>query len=157
MLASARAQKQEQKLVDRLLRPDTTLANVAQKKKFVVDGASVDKQATVVKPFYFENKEKPQSFAGAREYHATGFDSRPFYAGLDHQSVATQVASTSQATYRTWVASASRSHDSDKAAATYRYTGQRPFLDHGKSEKSLQRQNPPMTVEQVRELLNKNR
>ena len=35
--------------------------------------------------------------------------------------------------------------------------GERPFLDKGKSAKSLQRENPAMTIEQVRELLNKNK
>jgi hypothetical protein len=37
------------------------------------------------------------------------------------------------------------------------FTGKRPFLDKGKSPKSLERKNTPMTIEQVRELLNKNK
>ena len=37
------------------------------------------------------------------------------------------------------------------------FRGTRSFLDRGKSQKSLSTQNPPMTIEQVRELLNKNK
>jgi hypothetical protein len=37
------------------------------------------------------------------------------------------------------------------------FAGNRPFLDQGKSQKALSRQNPPLTIEQVRELLNKNK
>ena len=37
------------------------------------------------------------------------------------------------------------------------FLGTRPFLDPGKSQKSLSTKNPPMTIEQVRELLNKNK
>ena len=37
------------------------------------------------------------------------------------------------------------------------YAGNRPFLGQGKSQKSLSAQNPPLTIEQVRELLNKSK
>src|SRR6266540_4086939 len=46
---------------------------------------------------------------------------------------------------------------SDKRVATRAYAENRPFLDEGKSQKSLNRQNAPLTIEQVRELLNKNK
>ncbi len=45
----------------------------------------------------------------------------------------------------------------DKKVATRTYAENRPFLDEGKSQKSLNRQNAPLTIEQVRELLNKNK
>jgi hypothetical protein len=48
-------------------------------------------------------------------------------------------------------------YDSNKSTSDRTFAGQRPFLDRGKSQKSLDRQNPPMTIEQVRELLNKNK
>jgi hypothetical protein len=37
------------------------------------------------------------------------------------------------------------------------YAGIRPFLDQGKSQKSLSAQNKQLTIEQVRELLNKSK
>lgn len=46
---------------------------------------------------------------------------------------------------------------SDKKVAIRTYAENRPFLDEGKSQKSLNQQNAPLTIEQVRELLNKNK
>ena len=46
---------------------------------------------------------------------------------------------------------------SDKKVASRSYAENRPFLDQGKSQKSLNRKNAPLTIEQVRELLNKNK
>src|SRR5947208_1589192 len=37
------------------------------------------------------------------------------------------------------------------------FTDQHQFRDQGKSQKSLDRQNPPMTIDQVRDQLNKNK
>jgi hypothetical protein len=37
------------------------------------------------------------------------------------------------------------------------YAGNRPFLDRGKSQKSLDAHDKPLTIEQVRELLNKSK
>ncbi len=37
------------------------------------------------------------------------------------------------------------------------FADQHQFRDQGKSQKSLDRQNPPMTIDQVRDLLNKNK
>ncbi|HEX8077487.1 MAG TPA: hypothetical protein VF511_06700, partial [Chthoniobacterales bacterium] len=47
--------------------------------------------------------------------------------------------------------------ESGETTAVREYSGSRPFLDKGKSQKSLQVQNPPLTIEQVRELLNKSK
>jgi hypothetical protein len=47
--------------------------------------------------------------------------------------------------------------DSQKTLSSHGFANERPFLDRGKSQKSLDRQNPPLTIEQVRELLNKNK
>src|SRR5436853_4051629 len=55
VLSCVHAQEQESKLVDRLLRPDTTLRNNAQNKKFIADGASINKRATVG-TFYVQEK-----------------------------------------------------------------------------------------------------
>ncbi len=47
--------------------------------------------------------------------------------------------------------------DARKTVATSNYSDTRPFLVHGKSEKSLSAPNRPMTIDEVRELLNKNK
>src|SRR5260370_41382563 len=73
----ARAQDQESKLVQRLLRPDMTLQNTAQNKKFIADGASINKKATVG-TFSFQQKSNSRSFSNTREFSAGQFDSRSF-------------------------------------------------------------------------------
>ena len=45
----------------------------------------------------------------------------------------------------------------DRAIATGNFTNSRAFLDKGKSQKALSQQSKPLTIEQVRELLNKNK
>jgi hypothetical protein len=157
LLPTARAQDQERALVDRLLRPDTTLHNHAQNKKFLADGAAVDKRATV-SAFYIQQKPKPASFAGMRELSTGRFNSRSSYDGNRTNVAAQKQAKNSPDTYST--SSVTKLHnapDGQKAKDSRTFANQRPFLDRGKSQKSLDRQNPPLTIEQVRELLNKNK
>jgi hypothetical protein len=47
--------------------------------------------------------------------------------------------------------------DSDKKNSVAAFSGNRPFLDKGKSQKALSQHDTPLTIEQVRELLNKNK
>ena len=46
---------------------------------------------------------------------------------------------------------------SGKKVASSEFTGSRPFLDKGKSQKAISQHDTPLTIEQVRELLNKNK
>lgn len=152
------AQEQEQKLVDRLLRPDATLENSAQKRKFVADGASIDKKAHVG-TFYFDQNAKPKNFSNTRDYSAREFDSNSFYAGRDRSTFATRSTSSSRTIATATSSQAAKTSDANKKARTREFAGQRPFLARGKSENSVefQRKNKPMTIDDVRELLNKNK
>jgi len=47
--------------------------------------------------------------------------------------------------------------DSEKNIDEHNFAGNRPFLGQGKSQKGLNARKKPLTIEQVRELLNKNR
>lgn len=155
----AGAQDQEPKLLDRLLKPNTTLQNSAQNKKFVADGASVDKHARVG-TFYIEQKSKPRNFSGTRDFAAQQFNSRSFNQADDGRakSLSQQSVANSQRRYATTTAPGVRAAgEASKTAESRDFSGNRPFLDRGKSQKSLNRQNPPLTIEQVRELLNKNK
>jgi hypothetical protein len=155
LVSTLRAQDQERSLVNRLLKPDTTLQNNAQNKQFRADGHSIDKKATVAS-FYIENKSKPGTFTATRDFSAKNFASPSYYGDRTNYSADKRVQGV--ANYST-----SSSHQpgnvsySNKSARSRDYAAQRPFLDRGKSQKSLNRQNPPMTIEQVRELLNKNK
>jgi hypothetical protein len=157
-LSCVRAQDQERKLVDRLLRPDMTLGNNAQNKKFIADGASINKQATVG-TFYVQEKSNSKSFSGTRDFSARQFSSQSFHGTRSASGISSQQAiGNSRSAYATRTARGVRdAPQSGKKVASRSYAGNRPFLDRGKSQKALNRQNPPLTIEQVRELLNKNK
>jgi hypothetical protein len=156
-LPAALAQNQEHSLVDRLLKPDTTLQNSAQSKKFIADGAPITRRAAV-SAFYIQQKPKPRSFAGTGEFSTAGFNSRSFPNGNRISTSAQKQAHDSSESYSTSsVSKLPNAPDSQKKQASRAFAGQRPFLERGKSQKSLDRKNPPLTIEQVRELLNKNK
>ncbi len=153
----ARAQDQESKLVQRLLRPDMTLQNTTQNKKFIADGASINKKATVG-TFYFQEKSNSRSFSNTREFSARQFNSGAFQGTRAASGISSQQPiGNSQPSYSTRTARVRDAHDADKAATSRAFAGNRPFLDQGKSQKALNRKNAPLTIEQVRELLNKNK
>jgi hypothetical protein len=157
-LSCLRAQDQERKLVDRLLRPDMTLQNSEQKKKFTADGTSINKKASVG-TFYVGKKSNSKTFSGTRELSTQQFSSQPFRGSRGaFENSTQQTAANSRRTYPTQSASGPRdAPQSDKKINSRAYAGNRPFLDEGKSQKSLNRQNAPLTIDQVRELLNKNK
>jgi len=157
-LCCVRAQDQEKKLVDRLLKPDMTLQNDAQNKRFVGDGsASINKRASV-KAFYVHQKPSSKSFAGTRDFSTTQFYSQTYRGGRTAYEVSSkQTLANSKATYASQTARVGNAPQSGKKVASRGYAGTRPFLDEGKDQKSLNRKNEPLTIEQVRELLNKSK
>jgi hypothetical protein len=60
-LITAHAQQQEQKLLDRLLKPEMSLENSAQGKQFTAGGATIDKQART-KSFYVRDRRAEKQF-----------------------------------------------------------------------------------------------
>jgi hypothetical protein len=158
-LSCVQAQEQESKLVDRLLRPEMALANSAQNKKFNADRVPINKQAAVG-TFYIQEKSNSKTFSGTRDFSARQFSSQSFHGSRSASGISSQqqAIGTSRPAYPAQTARGVRdAPQSDTKVATRSYAGNRPFLDQGKSQKSLNRQNAPMTIEQVRELLNKNK
>jgi hypothetical protein len=154
--SSAYAQDQEGKLVNRLLRPNTELSNGDQNKKFTADRVSIDKRARVG-AFYLHGKATSKTFANTRDFSATQFKSRSFDASGSGNSLLAARSTTATRSYDTPTARVSVSlRDSHKDVPISNFAGNRPFLEKGKSQKSLERKNAPMTIDQVRELLNKN-
>ena len=158
VLPCVRGQDQERKLIDRLLKPEMTLQNDAQHKKFVSDGASMNKRATVG-TFYVQKKSNQKNFSGTGQFSTQDFNSQSFHSKRGAFNVPSQQATgNSRPAYANQ--SAGGVHDasqSGKKIPVRAYAENRPFLDEGKSQKSLNRQNAPLTIEQVRELLNKNK
>jgi hypothetical protein len=157
-LSCVHGQEQEKKLVDRLLKPDMTLHNDAQNRKFIADGTSINKRATVG-TFYIHKKPNQKSYSATGQFSAQQYNSQPFQSGRSAFNTSSQHAmGNSRVAYATQTASGTRdAQESDKKVPARAYAQTRPSLDEGKSQKSLNRQNAPLTIEQVRELLNKNK
>jgi hypothetical protein len=151
------AQEQENKLVTRLLRPDMTLQNSAQKKKFVAAGAPQDRQAHVQR-FFWQQKSNAKTFSNTREFSSQKFNSKSFNSGRNSADLTGKPVQKSDLAFGTHSATGLRvAANSDKKAGSQDFVGNRPFLGQGKSQKALSRQSRPMTIEEVRELLNKNK
>jgi hypothetical protein len=157
-LSRVRAQDQERKLVDRLLKPDMTLQNEAQHKKFLADGSSMNKRASVG-TFYVEKKSDQKKFSGAARVSTREFNSQSFHskASVFHVSSQQGIGNSRPANANQSARGVREASQSGKKVPIRPYTENRPFLDEGKSQKSLNRENEALTIEQVRELLNKNK
>jgi hypothetical protein len=156
--SAAYAQEQEGKLVNRLLRPNVALANSAQNKKFVAPGAIANKTAPA-KSFYTPERPRAKTFSNTRAFSPREFAARHFRAGHSTADISTRTQLMKSDTvhpapdaYPTRAAAGS-----DNTVASADFAGNRPFLGQGKSQKALRAHDKPLTVEQVRELLNKNK
>jgi hypothetical protein len=152
------AQDQEKKLLDRLLKPDMALQNDAQNKKFGGDGsASINKRAHIGS-FYVHQKPSSKNYSGTRDFSTTQFYSQTYRDGRTYDVSSQQTLANSKAAYGSQTARGVRdAPQSGKKVASRAYAGNRPFLNEGTNQKSLNRKTEPLTIEQVRELLNKNK
>jgi hypothetical protein len=151
------AQHQERRLVDRLLRPNMELQNSAQGKKFAANSAVIEGKGTVG-TFVLPPNRREKSFADSRALVAPEYPSHSFDDGSHTSAFIQNRSANPSATIGT--SSARDVHDvrdAHKAIASRNFGEERKFREQGKSQKSLDRQDPPMTIEQVRELLNKNK
>ena len=151
-------QIQEKKLLDRLLKPDTSLQNNLQDKRFVAAGATLEKKART-KTFYVRARRPEKQFGGTRNVSTRTF---PTESSRHHRTEANLETRSSvqnmEVAYSTSSYGGARSaREATKRVESTTYPGSRPFLARGKSQKSLSGQNPPLTIDQVRELLNKNK
>jgi hypothetical protein len=157
---TAFAQNQERRLIDRLLKPDLELANPAQNKKFSDKrSAAFDKPARTA-TFYSTQKPFTKTFSGERTLTPRQFAARHFRASDSAAYISSRsqppksdtIIATPVAAAGTRVAA-----ENNTSAPVREYASIRPFLDKGKSQKSLHAQDKPLTIEQVRELLNKSK
>lgn len=153
------AQKQEPKLIDRLLKPNTSLKNPAQNKQFTVSGDPSAGKHFSSRDFYSPQKPLSRELPAARALTPAEFPTRHFRAG----DSAAEVASRSRLTKTDTMISAPEfsgsraARESEITSPAREFGGTRPFLAQGKSQKALWSQNKPLTIEQVRELLNKSK
>jgi hypothetical protein len=156
-LPASWAQQQESSLVDRLLRPNLELQNSAQGKKFVASSAVIERRGTVgtflLQPNRVEKSVVETHAVTTTQYPSRSLNTDSRESGL-FQNQRTNVPAATETSSARDIHDA---HDSHSTIASRSFAGQRQFREQGKSQKSLDRQNPPMTIDQVRELLNKNK
>jgi hypothetical protein len=157
-IVATSAQEQEGKLVDRILKPNMSLVNSAQNKQFRTAGAFVAKRAPS-KSFNTANKSLAKPFPGGRAFSARRLATRPFQASDATANILSKSELTK--TDMVYVASAADgtrvAPENGNSLAATPFAGDRPFLGRGKSQKALSARDTPLTIEQVRELLNKNK
>ncbi len=156
---AALAQEQERTLVDRLLRPNMDLQNKAQGKTFRADSKVIAHKGSE-KAFVSEPAAKQKTFADTRtiaqkEYRSgsnrTDFAKNSFVSIRDADTRSRSKVITPS------VRDVHPAYDSARAVSGRTFADERTFYEEGKSQKSLSRRNPPLTIDQVRELLNKNK
>ena len=157
--SSAGAQVQERKLVDRLLNPNLSLQNNAQNKRFNAGTAAVTTKKAPTKFFSVATRRKEKEFRGLRAFRTGNFSTATApntnrQANLGTRTrIATPQLSTSSSAY----AGARPAIATNKKYDVSSFRGNRPFLVQGKSQKALSAQDRELTIDEVRELLNKNK
>jgi hypothetical protein len=150
-------QQQERTLIDRLLRPDMELQNKAQSKKFATNSTVIENRGTVG-TFVLEPARQQKPVAETRTIVTTEYRARSFQSNSSvSSSVQNRDADLSGQLTTLSTRDIHETHDSHLKVADRSFAGEREFREQGKSQKSLDRQNPPLTIDQVRELLNRNK
>jgi hypothetical protein len=157
-ISATSGQEQEGKLIDRLLKPNLALANSAQNKQFAAKGASFDKRVQT-RTFCISERSPTKSFGHTRVLSPKEFASRRFRTGDSIANLATRSQPNNSDTVHLALAAydARVAPESGSKVATNRFADNRPFLAQGRSQKALSARDTPLTIEQVRELLNKNK
>ena len=155
----ARGQEQEHKLVDRLLEPNMELQNPVQNKKFVADHGGAIEKRTTVGAFYVQKKNNAKAFTGIRDVPARQFRGQDFRGTKAATSAQPQreIVNSDRSVPIGNARDVRTARDANKVVDGRDYSGKREFQARGKSQKSLDRKNSPMTIDQVRDLLNKNK
>jgi hypothetical protein len=157
LVSTGWAQQQERSLIDRLLRPDMELQNNAQRKKFPTNSSVIENRGTVG-TFYLQPARKEKQIADPRSIATIAYESRSFEGrSRDSSSIQNRAANLPEQLSTSTSRDVHEPHDSHLKAVDRRFGGEREFREQGKSQESLDRQNPPLTIDQVRELLNKNK
>jgi hypothetical protein len=152
------AQEQENKLIDRLLKPNTSLKNPAEGKQFATPNAAPTGKQVSPPAFSFVENSQPKAFPNERAVTSKKIPARDFHAASSAADLSSRsrVTKTDPAITPPTV-QVQLAPGSGAAVPPREFAGTRPFLAEGKSQKSLRTKNKPLTIEQVRELLNKSK
>lgn len=158
-MTSVFAQEQEGKLMNRLLKPNMTLQNEAETKQFSASRSATTESAPT-KTFHFVSRILGRNFGGVRTVKLQAFHTSTSRFQRAEANLHTRNALPENgASYRiSGYAGVHAAPDAARTVSTSAYAeDQRAFLGRGKSQKSLSAQDRPLTIDEVRELLNKNK
>ena len=148
------AQEKERKLIDRIFKPDLSLTNAAQNKRFSETNAISANKEFVAKSFYSGAERPVKRFSGLKDFFTGTFGARKFSRA---ETVPNVNAASARTVFPTRESSLIRnSSEANKSARVRNYADNRPFLGRGTRQEILSQQNHPLTIDEVRELLNKN-
>ena len=148
--------RQERGLLQRIMSPDRTMRYDPAIKKFTASGATLDKHATL-RTFGFSKPASTKAFVSKDFAGAAGFGTRDFAKRDRAATDGSRVATDSSRAFGTRDVAVRAAPAADRTFAT-RDAKPRPFLVQGKRQDTLDEwaREHPMTIQEVRELLNKN-
>lgn len=136
-----------------------TLANSAQDKRFTGTGLTQADKKFRTGSFYAGEKRVTRSFTDKKDFSARRFETKKFTraeraanakANAEMAYASTRFATRESSLLRT-------ATGEDKAAKTREYADSRPFLAKGTRQKILSQENKPLTIDEIRELLNRSK
>jgi len=139
-----------------LLRPNLELHNNAQGKKFLASSAVVEHRGSVG-TFLLQPNRAEKSFVNTHALTTKEYPSRSVGTKPKISSTQNRTANIPEPVGTSSVRDIHSANNPHNVTANRTFADQHQFRDQGKSQKSLDRQNPPMTIDQVRDLLNKNK
>ncbi len=166
------AQQQESKLAQRIRSPNMNLEYDLRKSTFM-GTHSVSTKNVAVKEFYYDQKVSPKAFstgayAGTK---SSWFSNFKFWTKEANTKSKNEIPNATKAAPVKTVA-VSDARESQKTMATREFAGERPYLHRGASQDAIDKGEKgqgvppgigtdgslkPMTIDDVRELLNKNK
>jgi hypothetical protein len=132
------------------------LQNKAQGKRFVASSAVIEHRGSVG-TFLLQPNRGEKSFVDTHTLTTTEYPSRSLITERTISSSQNRSANMPGPVGTSSVRDIHSANTPDNAGTSRMFADQHQFREQGKSQKSLDRQNPPLTIDQVRELLNKNK
>ena len=155
--AFARAQETEAR-IQKILHPETNSSSHLQDKSYYGGKSFQQTGAAYTKNFYYTEHYSPKDFSTRSYYGATPYSTGKFASHAANTKGEYEIPNAARKA-DTKTAETKESSDSRKDYATRDYNA-REFRGRGKSQDILDQQKKdqkPMTVDQVREMLNKNK
>jgi len=150
------AQEQDRTLIDRLLRPNLASVNPAQNKSLDASGSFRFRQFSS-KGFWVRSKPFSKSFPAKQTFMTTQMATSHFPAETKTTDIASTAVRRTKFYYSAMSPMIRIAPENDEAMATTSFAGNRSFSETGKNQKTLSAQERPLTIQQVRKLLNKNK